>query len=322
MADKQSDINTPTLIVLLGPTGVGKTELSLRMAEAFGCDIVSSDSRQIFREMKIGTAAPTEAELQRVRHHFIATQSIFDSYSAGQYEADALALLEQLFLTHPVQMLVGGSMMYIDALCKGMDDIPHVTPTLRANLRAEYEEKGLTWLQDALRKHDPIHFNRVDKQNHQRMLHALEVCIETGKPYSSFCTGQKKKRPFSIVKIGLNSGPLFILGVVHRVVSVPGLNVMAVPDQIVKISPVFQFTVAIVFQTGINFDLIFVFLPHTPDLFQVIRHTLFLHAITQIKGSKAVIGDTDGQHILADGPLHHLLNGMLSIGEDCVGVQI
>ena len=204
MADKQSDINTPTLIVLLGPTGVGKTELSLRMAEAFGCDIVSSDSRQIFREMKIGTAAPTEAELQRVRHHFIATQSIFDSYSAGQYEADALALLEQLFLTHPVQMLVGGSMMYIDALCKGMDDIPHVTPTLRANLRAEYEEKGLTWLQDALRKHDPIHFNRVDKQNHQRMLHALEVCIETGKPYSSFCTGQKKKRPFSIVKIGLN----------------------------------------------------------------------------------------------------------------------
>lgn len=204
MADKQSDINTPTLIVLLGPTGVGKTELSLRMAEAFGCDIVSSDSRQIFREMKIGTAAPTEAELQRVRHHFIATQSIFDSYSAGQYEADALALLEQLFLTHPVQMLVGGSMMYIDALCKGMDDIPHVTPALRANLRAEYEEKGLTWLQDSLRKHDPIHFNRVDKQNHQRMLHALEVCIETGKPYSSFCTGQKKKRPFRIVKIGLN----------------------------------------------------------------------------------------------------------------------
>ena len=204
MVDNLSNIHTPTLIVLLGPTGVGKTELSLRLAESFGCDIVSSDSRQIFREIKIGTAAPTQKELQRVKHHFIGTQSIFDNYSAGQYESDAIALLDQLFKTQPVQLLVGGSMMYIDALCKGMDDIPHVSPSLRAQLRKDYEEHGLEWLQNELLKHDPVHYNRVDRQNHQRMLHALEVCLETGKPYSSFCTGKKKQRPFRIVKIGLN----------------------------------------------------------------------------------------------------------------------
>lgn len=204
MADNSSQIHTPTLVVLLGPTGVGKTELSLRLAESLNCDIISSDSRQIFRELKIGTAAPTEQELQRVKHHFIATQSIFTPYSAGQYEADAIALLEQLFQVQPVQLLVGGSMMYIDALCKGMDDIPSVSPDLRLRLRQEYEEKGLVWLQDALRNADPVHFSRVDQHNHQRMLHALEVCIETGKPYSSFCTGQKKQRPFNILKIGLN----------------------------------------------------------------------------------------------------------------------
>ncbi|MBO5961467.1 MAG: tRNA (adenosine(37)-N6)-dimethylallyltransferase MiaA [Paludibacteraceae bacterium] len=197
-------MHTPTLVVLLGPTGVGKTELSLRLAESLNCDIISSDSRQIFRELKIGTAAPTEQELQRVKHHFIATQSIFTPYSAGQYEADAIALLEQLFQVQPVQLLVGGSMMYIDALCKGMDDIPSVSPDLRLRLRQEYEEKGLVWLQNALRDADPVHFSRVDQHNHQRMLHALEVCIETGKPYSSFCTGQKKQRPFNILKIGLN----------------------------------------------------------------------------------------------------------------------
>lgn len=204
MADNSSHINTPTLIVLLGPTGVGKTELSLRLAESLHCDIVSSDSRQIFRELKIGTAAPTEQELQRVRHHFIGTQSIFTPYSAGQYESDALAKLEELFKIQPVQLLVGGSMMYIDALCKGMDDIPSVSPELRLRLRQEYEEKGLAWLQEALRNVDPVHFSRVDQHNHQRMLHALEVSIQTGKPYSSFCTGQKKQRPFNILKIGLN----------------------------------------------------------------------------------------------------------------------
>lgn len=204
MADNSSQIHTPTLVVLLGPTGVGKTELSLRLAESLSCDIISSDSRQIFRELKIGTAAPTVEELQRVKHHFIATQSIFTPYSAGQYETDALTLLEQLFQARPVQLLVGGSMMYIDALCKGMDDIPSVSPDLRLRLRQEYEEKGLVWLQDALRNADPVHFSRVDQHNHQRMLHALEVCIETGKPYSSFCTGQKKQRPFNILKIGLN----------------------------------------------------------------------------------------------------------------------
>lgn len=193
-----------TLIVLLGPTGVGKTEISLQMAEHFGCPIISSDSRQIFRELKIGTAAPTAEQLARVEHHFIGTHSIFDHYSAGQYEEDALKLIEQLFHEHDTLMLVGGSMMYIDAVCKGFDKIPSVKPALRQELQDLFGEKGLTWLQNELKRLDPIHYAKVDTQNAKRMLHALEVCIETGKPYSTFCTGAKKERPFNIVKIGLN----------------------------------------------------------------------------------------------------------------------
>ncbi len=193
-----------TLIVLLGPTGVGKTEISLRMAEHYGCPIISSDSRQLFRELKIGTAAPTEAELQRVEHHFIGTHSIFDTYSAGQYEEDAIRLIEQLFETHDTLMLVGGSMLYIDAVCKGFDVIPTVSPELRTRLRQEYEAQGIEWLQGELAQIDPVHYARVDTNNPKRMLHALEVSLETGQPYSNFCTGEKKERPFRIKKIGLN----------------------------------------------------------------------------------------------------------------------
>lgn len=193
-----------TLLVILGPTGVGKTELSLQMAEFFGCPILSSDSRQIFKEMKIGTAMPTPRQLARVKHYFIATHSIFDTYSAGQYEADALQLMETLFRQHDTLMLVGGSMLYIDAVCKGLDDIPNVPADIREKVKTEYEQNGLEWLQQNLQRLDPVHYAKVDTQNHKRMLHALEVCISAGKPYSSFCTGKAKERPFKIVKIGLN----------------------------------------------------------------------------------------------------------------------
>lgn len=194
----------PWLVVLLGPTGVGKTQLSLLLASHFKSPILSSDSRQIFKELKIGTAAPTPDELAAAPHHFIATHSIFDSYSAGQYEQDALQLLDTLFKDHPVVILSGGSMMYIDALCKGMDDIPTVDPVVRDHWMEVYLQKGLPFIQEELRRLDPKHYEEVDLLNHKRVLHALEICQMTGKPYSELRSGQTKVRPFKILKIGLN----------------------------------------------------------------------------------------------------------------------
>lgn len=197
-------MQSSTLFVLLGPTGVGKTELSFNIARLLGAPIISSDSRQIYKELKIGTAAPTQEQLLQIEHYFIGTQSIFDSYSAGQYEEDAIKLLEDLFAVNPNQLLVGGSMMYIDAVCKGFDNIPSVPEHIRKKVNEQYQQNGLEWLQQELKKVDPVHYEKVDRFNHKRMLHALEVSIATGQPYSSFCTGQTKKRPFNIVKIGLN----------------------------------------------------------------------------------------------------------------------
>lgn len=193
-----------TLIVILGPTGVGKTDISLRLAEKFECPIVSSDSRQFYRELKIGTAAPTDEELAKAKHYFIGTRSIFDKYNAGQYEIDAINLLDELFQKHKVVLLVGGSMMYIDAVCKGFDDIPSVSAEIRAFWQKEYAEKGLEFIQNELKRLDEKHYHEVDLKNHKRVLHALEVCTMTGKPYSDFRTGKQKKRNFDILKIGLN----------------------------------------------------------------------------------------------------------------------
>ena len=194
----------PTLIVVLGPTGVGKTNISLSLAEHFGCPIVSSDSRQFYRELKIGTAAPTEDQLKRVPHYFIASHSIFDEYNAGQFEQDAIKLLDELFQKHDVVMLVGGSMMYIDAVCNGMDDIPSVDLETRAFWQNEFAEKGLEYIQKELKRLDPVHYEQVDSQNPKRIIHALEICSMTGKPYSELRTGQRKQRNFNILKIGLN----------------------------------------------------------------------------------------------------------------------
>lgn len=197
-------LERPTLLVILGPTGVGKTNISLRLAEHFGCPIVSSDSRQFYRELKIGTAAPTEEQISRVKHYFIGSHSVHDEYNAGQYEQDAIQLLDELFQKHKVVMLVGGSMMYIDAVCNGMDEIPTVDAETRAFWQKQYADFGLEFIQAELLRLDPGHYRQVDLLNPKRIIHALEICSMTGKPYSDLRTGQRKLRNFNILKIGLN----------------------------------------------------------------------------------------------------------------------
>lgn len=191
------------LLVIIGPTGVGKTELSLRIAENFGTEIVSADSRQLYANLKIGTAAPTPEELQRVPHHFIGTLQLTDYYSAAQYEEDALKLLDRLYQTKDVVILTGGSMMYVDAVCKGIDDIPTVDEETRKTLLERYEKEGLEQLCAELKLLDPDYYKIVDLKNHKRVIHALEICYMTGKTYTSFRTQEKKTRPFRMIKIGL-----------------------------------------------------------------------------------------------------------------------
>ena len=191
------------LLVIIGPTGVGKTELSLRIAENFGTEIVSADSRQLYANLKIGTAAPTPEELQRVPHHFIGTLQLTDYYSAAQYEEDALKLLDHLFQTKDVVILTGGSMMYVDAVYKGIDDIPTVDEETRKTLLERYEKEGLEQLCAELKLLDPDYYKIVDLKNHKRVIHALEICYMTGKTYTSFRTQEKKTRPFRMIKIGL-----------------------------------------------------------------------------------------------------------------------
>lgn len=191
------------LLVIIGPTGVGKTELSLRIAENFGTEIVSADSRQLYANLKIGTAAPTPEELQRVPHHFIGTLQLTDYYRAAQYEEDALKLLDHLFQTKDVVILTGGSMMYVDAVCKGIDDIPTVDEETRKTLLERYEKEGLEQLCAELKLLDPDYYKIVDLKNHKRVIHALEICYMTGKTYTSFRTQEKKTRPFRMIKIGL-----------------------------------------------------------------------------------------------------------------------
>lgn len=193
-----------TLIVILGPTGVGKTELSLRIAEQFGSCIISADSRQFYRDIPIGTAAPTPDQLARVKHYFVGTLGLEDYYSASQYEVDTLKLLSQLFEQQEVIVMSGGSMMYIDAVCNGIDDIPTVTDETRQMVRSRYEAEGLETLVSELRILDPAYYDRVDRKNTARVLHALEICYQTGHTFTSFRTGKKKLRPFNIIKVGLN----------------------------------------------------------------------------------------------------------------------
>ena len=192
-----------SLVVLLGPTAVGKTELSLQLAERLGCPIISADSRQLYRDMVVATAAPTREQLARVPHHFIGTLSLTDYYSSAQYEADALALIERLFTRHDTLLLTGGSMMYIDAVCNGIDEIPTISEEVRRAVVTRYEEEGLDVLLEELQRLDPDFYEKVDRRNPKRVIHAVEICRMTGQPYSSLRTETKKERPFDIVKIGL-----------------------------------------------------------------------------------------------------------------------
>jgi len=191
-----------TLYVLLGPTAVGKTELALQIADKLGSPILNCDSRQIYRGMEIGTAAPT-AEQQRVKHYFVGTHDIGSYYSAAQYEQDVLSLMERLKSSHQSLLLTGGSMMYLDAVCNGIDDIPTVDAEVRETLRERLVNGGIDELRNELRLLDSEYYYSADTRNPKRVVHALEVCYTTGRPYSSFLTKERKQRPFHIVKIGL-----------------------------------------------------------------------------------------------------------------------
>lgn len=191
------------LIVLVGPTGVGKTETSLLLAETFRAPILNADSRQIYKGMTIGTAAPTAAELARAEHHFVQFLNPGDYYSAAQFELDAMKLLKELFQKHDCALLSGGSMMYVDAVCNGIDDIPTVDEETRRMMLERYEKEGLEQLCSELRILDPEYYQVVDLKNPKRVIHALEICYMTGKTYTSFRTNTKKQRPFEIIKVGL-----------------------------------------------------------------------------------------------------------------------
>ena len=193
-----------TLVVLLGPTAVGKTDLALQLAEHLRCPIINADSRQLYKDLKIGTAAPTEQQLQRVQHYFVGTLDIDDYYSAARYEAEVMSLTEELFRSHDTLLLTGGSMLYIDAVCRGIDDIPTIHEETRTLLRERLDKEGLDTLAQELRLLDPEYYATVDLKNTKRIVHALEVCYQTGRTFTSFRTATNKQRPFAILKIGLN----------------------------------------------------------------------------------------------------------------------
>ncbi len=192
------------LVVVVGPTAVGKTVASIRLAQHLNTEIISADSRQVFREMRIGTARPTDAELKMVPHHLIAHHAITDPYDAARFAEEAEAVLSTLFKTHPYAVLCGGSGLYVKALLEGFDDMPEVTPDVREAIKAAYTTHGIAWLQQEVAAGDPDYYGQVDRNNPQRLMRALEVIRGTGQPFSSFRKQSRKELPYRVVKIGLN----------------------------------------------------------------------------------------------------------------------
>ncbi|WP_315512625.1 tRNA (adenosine(37)-N6)-dimethylallyltransferase MiaA [Capnocytophaga sputigena] len=197
--------NKKILLTVVGPTAIGKTSLAIDLALHFGTEIISCDSRQFFKEMSIGTAVPSSEELAQVKHHFIQHKSIFDTYSVGDFERDAITLLKELFKQHNVVIMVGGSGLYADTVVYGLDDFPEVSPEIRNELNELYQKQGITYLQTRLKDLDPIQYTQMDVQNPQRMMRALEVCIASGKPYSSFLNKKETLRDFTNITIGLTA---------------------------------------------------------------------------------------------------------------------
>ena len=199
------------LITIIGPTAIGKTSLSIVLAQHFGCDIISCDSRQFFKEMKIGTAVPTAAELTGAPHHFIQNKSIFENYTVGDFEKEAITKLDELFLKNNVQIMVGGSGLYVDAVLKGLDSFPDIAPEIRDEVRTTFEKKGLDYLKNTLKELDATYYesllqnNPQTLQNPNRMMRFVEVCLGTGKPYSSFINKKENKRNFTPIVIGLEA---------------------------------------------------------------------------------------------------------------------
>ncbi|MDX2001190.1 MAG: tRNA (adenosine(37)-N6)-dimethylallyltransferase MiaA [Chitinophagales bacterium] len=196
----------PVLLFIVGPTASGKTALSIELAKHFHTEIISADSRQVFKELNIGTAKPTADELLQVPHHLVGHLSIEQDYSAGKFETEALSIAEQLFKRYPLVIVSGGTGLYVNALLNGMDELPKIDEAVRKKVINGYEEKGLQWLQSQVAALDPIYYQQVDIQNPQRLMRALEVSIACNKPYSSFRSGKKSERPFDTIKIGLDPG--------------------------------------------------------------------------------------------------------------------
>ena len=209
-----------SLISIVGPTAIGKTSLSIALAQAFHTEIISADSRQFFREMNIGTAVPSSEELAAAPHHFIQHISVEDPYSVGDFERDALQKLEQLFQSHQKVIMVGGSGLYVDAVTKGLDEFPDIAPEIRNTLNDVYASQGLPALQEKLRHLDPEYFSEVDKENPHRLIRALEVCLGTGKPYSSFRSKKTAQRPFKSLLIGLTAEREVIYDRINRRVDI------------------------------------------------------------------------------------------------------
>jgi tRNA dimethylallyltransferase len=196
--------NAKTLIVVVGPTAIGKTAMAIKLAQHFNTEIVSADSRQFFKEMEIGTAKPSEKELNQATHHFINSHSIDTLFSTGDFEVEALQVLDQIFQKNDVAIMVGGSGLYIDAVCNGLDKLPDIDMSIREELNETFAREGISFVQQALQKYDPEYYKKVDQSNPQRMIRGVEFFLSTGQKLSSFLTQSKKDRPFRIIKIGLN----------------------------------------------------------------------------------------------------------------------